>query len=254
MATNCSLNHWSGNVGGLIGYTVRGHRYLRSMPAHVRNPRTPAQQAHRSHFSLVSTFIHTLGPIYKLGYQHYNPDLSPRANLFHHIFYDAVNPETLTLDPAKVLISRGTLPTFQPTAVTHTSSAISLRWHINQGTPQDQLHLLLYNVTQAQSCPHYNAASRATAHLTITLPATWAPTDHIILYAFWHNPNTHANSDSTIPIQLNNPNGEQSYNQTLTHLSQTLTHSHRHPITPKLLAKIHKHQLPNTAGKDSPPD
>ncbi|MBQ6046155.1 MAG: hypothetical protein IJL38_00850, partial [Bacteroidales bacterium] len=61
-------------------------------------------------------------------------------------------------------------------------------------------------------------------------------------------------SDSTIPLQLNNPSNQDEYNQQLTHLSQTLTHSHRHPITPKLLAKIHKHQLPNTAGKDSPPD
>ena len=250
MATNASLTHWHGALGPVIGYTVRGHRYLRSMPAHVRNPRTPAQQAHRSHFSLVSTFIHTLGPIYKLGYRYHNPDLSPRANLFHHIFYDAVNPQTLTLDPAKVLISRGTLPTFQPTAVTHTSSAITLRWSINQGTPQDQLNLLLYNVTQAQSRPYYNAASRATAHLTLTLPTTWDPTDHIILYAFWHNPNTHANSDSTIPLQLNPPDTENSYNQSLTHLSQTLTHSHRHPITPKLLATLH---LPSQPSSDTPP-
>ena len=250
MATNASLTHWHGALGPVIGYTVRGHRYLRSMPAHVRNPRTPAQQAHRSHFSLVSTFIHTLGPIYKLGYQHYNPDLSPRANLFHHIYYDAVNPQTLTLDPAQVLISRGTLPTFQPTAVTHTSSAITLRWHLTQGSPQDQLHLLLYNVSQATSRPYYNAASRATARLTIPLPANWDPSDHIILYAFWHNPATHSNSDSTIPLQLNSPNNQDEYNQQLVHLSQTLTHSHRHPIPPKLLAKLHKHSAPTP---DSPP-
>ena len=86
MALNASLTHWHGALGPVIGYTVRGHRYLRSMPSHMTNPRTPAQQAHRSHFSLVSTFIHTLGPIYKLGYRYHNPDLSPRANLFHHIF------------------------------------------------------------------------------------------------------------------------------------------------------------------------
>ena len=245
MATNTSLIHFSGALGPLIGYTVRGHRYLRSMPSHMTNPRTPAQQAHRSHFSLVSTFIHTLGPIYKLGYQHYNPDLSPRANLFHHIYYDAVIPQTLTLDPTKVLISRGTLPTFQPTQVTHTQTTITLRWTHAQGTPQDQLHLLLYNVTQATSRPYYNAASRSQSRLTITLPTTWDPTDHIILYAFWHNPNTLSNSDSTIPLQLNNPDNQDEYNQQLTHLSQTLTHSHRHPITPKLLAKIHKTPLPN---------
>ena len=250
MAHNASLTHWHGALGPVIGYTVRGHRYLRSMPAHVRNPRTPAQQAHRSHFSLVSTFIHTLGPIYKLGYRYHNPDLSPRANLFHHIYYDAVNPETLTLDPTKVLISRGTLPTFQPTAVTHTSSTISLRWHLTQGTPQDQLNLLLYNVTQAQSRPYYNAATRSHSRLTIPLPATWDPTDHIILYAFWHNPNTHANSDSTIPLQLNSPDTENSYNQSLTHLSQTLTHSHRHPITPRLLQKLKKTTQTHTS---SPP-
>jgi hypothetical protein len=250
MATNASLTHWHGALGPVIGYTVRGHRYLRSMPAHVRNPRTPAQQAHRSHFSLVSTFIHTLGPIYKLGYRYHNPDLSPRANLFHHIFYDAVNPQTLTLDPTKVLISRGTLPTFQPTAVTHTSSTITLRWHLTQGTPQDQLNLLLYNVTQALSRPHYNAATRSHSRLIIPLPANWDPTDHIILYAFWHNPATLSNSDSSIPLQIGNPNDEQSHNQQLTHLAQTLTRSHRHHITPKLLAKIHKKPLPNP---DSPP-
>ncbi|MBQ6046660.1 MAG: hypothetical protein IJL38_03425, partial [Bacteroidales bacterium] len=118
--------------------------------------------------------------------------------------------------------------------------------------PQDQLHLLLYNATQAQSRPYYNAATRSQSRLTIPLPATWDPTDHIILYAFWHNPNTHANSDSTIPLQLNSPDNEQSYNQSLTHLSQTLTHSHRHPITPKLLAKLFpKSPLPSA---DPPED
>jgi hypothetical protein len=253
MATNTSLIHFSGALGPVIGYTVRGHRYLRSMPSHMTNPRTPAQQAHRSHFSLVSTFIHTLGPIYKLGYQHYNPDLSPRANIFHHIYYDAVNPQTLTLDPARVLISRGSLPTFQPTAVTHTSSAITLRWSLTQGSPQDQLNLLLYNVTQALSRPHYNAASRSQSRLTIPLPANWDPTDHIILYAFWHNPATHSNSDSTIPLQIGNPNDEQSHNQQLVHLAQTLTRSHRHPITPSQLRKLKKTTipLPSSPPKDS---
>ena len=47
---NGYLGGFSGTLGTAIGYNWNGRWCLRSMPAHVRNPRTELQQAHRMMF------------------------------------------------------------------------------------------------------------------------------------------------------------------------------------------------------------
>lgn len=47
-------NSETGKLGNKIYYTWHERQCERSMPTHVANPRTEAQQAHRSHFAQIS--------------------------------------------------------------------------------------------------------------------------------------------------------------------------------------------------------
>lgn len=203
MATNISIVPWRGKLGPVIGYVVRGHKYLRKKPSFVANPRSEAQQHHRSHFALASSFAHFVGRIYKVGYQYYNVDVCQRANFVKHIYHDAIRPD-LTVDLHKVMISKGSLPQFGASSVNWGESSVTLRWSIGHGDPSDTLNILVFNATQTIAMSRIDEARRADGSCRLAIPEDWAG-DHIIVYCFWHNQRTHAVSDSVIAAELNAP-------------------------------------------------
>ncbi|MBQ6047528.1 MAG: hypothetical protein IJL38_07925 [Bacteroidales bacterium] len=203
MATNASIFHASGKLSNVIFYTVRGHKYLRMRPSSVTNPRSEAQQHHRSHFALASSFAHFVGGIYKVGYQYYNVGVCQRANFVKHIYHDAIRPD-LTIDLHKLLISKGSLPQFTPTSVTEADSTLTLRWSIGHGDPADTLNILVLNASRTIAMSHIDEARRYDGSCRLAIPEDWEG-DHIIVYCFWHNQRTRAVSVSVIAGELNAP-------------------------------------------------
>jgi hypothetical protein len=246
MATNASLIHFSGALGPVIGYTVRGHRYLRTMPAHVANPRSEAQQRHRSHFALASSFAHFVGGIYKVGYQYYNVEVCQRANFVKHIYHDAIRPD-LTIDLHKLLISKGSLPQFNPTSVTEADSTLTLRWSIGHGDQSDMLNVLVFNATRTIAMSHIDEARRCDGSCRLAIPEDWEG-DHIIIYCFWHNRRTQTVSDSVIAGELNAP--ETTEEQAIEDKSLIDRVAHNW-VNQKHLLLTHFHSAPHT---DSPPE
>jgi hypothetical protein len=51
------LGGFSGKVGSVVGASWKSIDYIRSLPASVRNPRTPAQVNQRSKFATVIKFL-----------------------------------------------------------------------------------------------------------------------------------------------------------------------------------------------------
>ncbi len=196
--------HWNGQTGGVVGYTVRGNDFWRSMPKFYHDACNEAQQLCRAKLSFVSSFIHNIGDIYKSGYRHYNVSKCQRANFSHQIFQDALSgnlTDGLVINPADVLVARGNLtPTHSiAAAVAPATQTVTISWSDNSGvgsaSATDKLLYCAYNSTKQESIYSDNAATRAAETCSFTYPANWSG-DTLYLYAAWTSGTSE--SDSTM--------------------------------------------------------
>ena len=196
--------HWNGLTGGVVGYTVRGNDYWRSMPKNYHDAGVEAQVLQRARLSFVSKFIHNIGDIYKAGYRHYNPSVRQRENFAHQIFQDALSgnlTDGLVINPADVLVARGGLtPTHSIAAsVVPATQTATISWSNNSDVGSaratDKLMYCAYNSTKQESIFSDNAATRDAETCSFTYPANWSG-DTLYLYAAWSNGTSE--SDSTM--------------------------------------------------------
>lgn len=195
--------HWNGQVGRIVGYSVRGNDYWRSLASNYNDPRTDAQLLHRAKFAFTSSFIHSIGPAYKSGYAHYNTNKSQRANFFHQVYHNAVSGDLsagFAIDPAKVLVSRGNLtPAYSLVATVATATqAVTFAWSDNTGvadaSADDRLLYCIFNVSRQQSLFSDHAATRNAETASASYPSEWTG-DTLHIYTAWLN--TTAASDSS---------------------------------------------------------
>ncbi|MBO4588938.1 MAG: hypothetical protein J5711_08615 [Bacteroidales bacterium] len=196
--------HRNGQVGRIVGYTVRGNDLWRSLASNHNDARSDAQLLQRARLAFVTVFIHSIGDIYKAGYHHYNTSKSQRANFFRQIYRNALSGNLIdgfTIDFSKVLVSRGNLTPAHSIAasVTPATQTATISWSDNSGVgdakADDRLLYCIYNATKHTNVFSDNAATRAAETASATYPADWAG-DTIYIYAAWTS--STAESDSKL--------------------------------------------------------
>ena len=85
----------SGKLGNKILYTWHGRQCERSMPTHVANPQTEAQQSHRSNFALISKLSSYMKDAHLVGL-HW---LSIREHNSTYALFKHLNKDCFTLLP-----------------------------------------------------------------------------------------------------------------------------------------------------------
>lgn len=187
--------YFTGMVGGIIQYEVRGMLRVRSRPESVRNPRTPAQTEHRNRFALASSYVRSLGDVYKVGYRAYNTEISQRANIVKQVYGEALTTDG-SVDPLKVRTARGPITKPQGLTLVQEDSQLRISW-FRTTNHKLKLTVTLYNYTRAISQTHYDLATSQATGATLTVPAEWQG-DALYLYAFWRSDKSLSASDSTV--------------------------------------------------------
>ncbi len=102
-------NSEAGKLGNKIYYTWHGRQCERSMPTHVANPRTEAQQAHRSNFTQISKLSSYMKEAHLVGLhgQAVHEKNSTYA-LFKRINKDCFTPDG-EIDYPRIVVSKGRL-------------------------------------------------------------------------------------------------------------------------------------------------
>lgn len=186
---------WNGNTGGVVGYSIRGHHYTRSLADNIRNPRTEAQLEQRAKFAYVSQVAASFGAAYLEGYRHYNTTLNQRANFSKNLYHVAVSgnrTDGFTVDYTKVRPSNGNLmnPYSLSATVDATSHKATLAWSDNSGvgnaTANDLVAVCVYNSTRGEYVLDIAAATRASENAELTYPTAWAG-DTLYIYVWMSN-------------------------------------------------------------------
>ncbi len=199
----------SGKLGNKILYTWHGRQCERSMPAHVANPKTEAQQAHRNSFALISKLSSYMKEAHLVGLNW----LAVREHNSTYAIFRQLNKDHITPDGQpdlpSIVVSRGSVEPVEITSATVTDGLLTLTFnpHTYGGRPTDQFYLFLYHpaLSSGLLAP---PVPRSSALLTVPLPQPWLsptdPTQTLHLYSFLRSSRGRT-SDTihlSLPIQL----------------------------------------------------
>lgn len=193
----------SGKLGDKILYVVDGRQCERSMPASVANPRTEAQQAHRSAFVEIVRLSSHMTEAHTIGLHRH----AQRQHLRTYMDFRKLNKNCFTpdgdIDYPRIVLSYGSVAKVRFTSVSlddgHTLH-LTFDANLNAGnaTPTDDLYLFVY-------CPVlctgilFDPVPRGAESLTVQLPAEW-PVSDLHLYAFLRSRRGYTSDTIYIPL------------------------------------------------------
>ena len=178
------LGGFSGKVGAVIGSSWRGIAYMRSMPQSVRNPRTLLQRTYRQRFAVAVNFLKTVNTALQIGWKSCAQKKQSAFNAaMSYTIEKAIvgNYPNFSIDPAKALISRGSLPSAFETELGSTGNGVLLKWTDNSGvgsaSASDRVLAAVVNHSRGEAVTVTGGVARETGRQTVVTPLTWTDCD-----------------------------------------------------------------------------
>ncbi|MGY4383819.1 hypothetical protein ACVWYN_000838 [Pedobacter sp. UYP24] len=173
---NGILGGFSGKVGTVVGYTINGKEYMRSLPERTK-PRTISEKKNNSAFGRVQETLTPLLKLLKVSFKNYG---SERGGSKGALSWNVKNAmievdDVKIINPSLFKMSGGELPgAIEPAAVLESPGLLRFHWNTDTEQPetrkQDQVLLLAINFDTKKSkyvCP---GAFRNTGTETLLLP------------------------------------------------------------------------------------
>lgn len=174
----------SGKLGDKIYYTWHGRQCERSMPTHVANPRTEAQQAHRSNFARISKLSSYMKEAHLVGLH----GQAVREKNSTYALFKRINKDCFTLDGEidypRIIVSKGSVPMVSITSAVIEDGCLTVNFdsHAYDGAATDRLFLFVYSPAL---CAGFlvEPVLRSAGQITTDLPDEWLG-QPLHLYAF----------------------------------------------------------------------
>ena len=164
----------SGKLGNKIYYTWHGRQCERSMPTSVANPRTEAQQAHRSNFSMISKLSSYMKEAHLVGlHWHAVREKNSTYAIFRNLNKDCFTPDG-EIDLPRIIVSRGSVERVEITSASIDDNVLTVTFdsRVNGGRATDEFFLFVY-------CPALctgrlaTPVPRSAGLVTAILPEEW---------------------------------------------------------------------------------
>jgi hypothetical protein len=169
----------SGKVGTVVGANWKGINYIRSLPAHVTNPRSDGQLNQRNKFGLVLHFLQPITGFIRVGWKQYAHRQTAFNAAMSYTLRNAITgtyPNYL-IDPGKVLVSVGRLTPAVGASATSDDGVINIVWEDNSNVgnakPTDKAMIAVINVAKSEAVCETAGAARTSGGQDISVPADW---------------------------------------------------------------------------------
>jgi hypothetical protein len=173
------LGGFSGKVGTVVGSSWNGISFMRSLPGKVRNPRTLLQMNQRTKFALTINFLKPMSALLRTGWKLYAYGQSAINAAVSYTLANAITgayPD-YAIDPAKVLISCGSLTPALNATATAANGAIEFTWDDNSGVNDakqtDMALIAVVNLAKGEVITDSAGSERMSGTQTFALPARW---------------------------------------------------------------------------------
>jgi len=175
------LGAFSGKVGNVVGSSINGIDYMKSLPRKSTKTPTLPQLMQRAKFGLIADFLRPLGGVVKVGFQSRKKGLTPynaasSYNLEHAITGTYPN---FVVDYPAVIYSRGNL-----LGVSDQEVAAAVAGELDFGWANeapvtgtggtDKVTIVIYNPAKDKYVVEQGAAARSAETCTVELPADFS--------------------------------------------------------------------------------
>lgn len=177
------LGPFSGKVGTVVGSYWKGRFVMRGRPTHMTNPNTPAQQAQRARFSIVSENLAPMRPAINVGFAvRADIDNVTPANVAMQINMEQAvtgSGTALSINWTRWMVSGGQLLNVEsPTATAAAGHTINMSWMNNAGVQADVLDtdsviVVAFNPTKKQAVNDLVTMTRDDQSGVLNVPAAW---------------------------------------------------------------------------------
>ena len=154
--TNGILGEISGKVGDVVYTNWKGVPCVRSKPGPRKKKPSPTQLAQQASFRLICKFLHPLGDLLSISFSEQSKKMTAHNAAMQHNLKAAItgNYPDLAIDPARALISRGSLPNvICPVAASVLPGKLVFCWGDGSGSgalPSDTAFVAAYCAAQHQ--------------------------------------------------------------------------------------------------------
>jgi hypothetical protein len=198
---------FSGKVGNVIGSNWRGITYMKSVYKKRTRESTPKQKVNQYIFNLSLTWLQPIVDYVRQGFNHETKTTRGFIAARSYLLKNAMvrNGYDSYIDPARMLLSRGTLPMASDLSMDFDSAAaeINFRWnprmHETLERPSevsynDQLMYVAYDIEAGVAYGELFGPIRRQGHCRLSLPDDKKATYHI--YVAFHSADRKDQSDS----------------------------------------------------------
>ena len=147
------------------------------MPTHVANPRTEAQQAHRSNFARISKLSSYMKEAHLVGLH----GQAVREKNSTYALFKKINKDCFTLDGEidypRIVVSKGSVPIVSITSAVIEDGCLTVNFDSQayDGAATDRLFLFVYS-SALRAGTLADPVLRSADHITVDLPTEWLQT------------------------------------------------------------------------------
>lgn len=192
MKGNGMQGPFTGKLGNVVGCRWKDTYYIRTRPFTVKHPNTPAQMAQRMRFTKTHDFLKPLTEILRVGYGAYTANKSAYNAAMSYNMKNALtgNYPDIAIDPALVLLSKGTLPGASKAVVKLIDNReIKFFWDVTEiqthANDNDKVILILRDLNSWAKDYKMDVARRQEGVASISIKGLGAPGHTIACYMFF---------------------------------------------------------------------
>lgn len=208
-STNGLFGLFIGKVGSLIFSIWKGKQVSRTVPGHMHNPKTLAQNRERSKFRILTKFISDNHDLFKIGYTIFSKQMHPANAAYKYNHKEAVagTYPNQYIDVTKLAPSFGKLlPIDDLQARSDSVNKITLSWTDNsksdsKASGNDLVVVAVFDETTGKSKTFFRAGMRRDKTTILSLDSKWTGTTASV-YAFAVKDNI--SSRNPKPIHISN--------------------------------------------------
>jgi Family of unknown function (DUF6266) len=165
---------FSGKVGAVVGYVLRGQAVMRGLPNKRKWGSSQAQQQQQAKFALMHDFLRTLLPFLNITYNSVAVQMTGFNKAFSYNVKNAITGTHpgLKIDYSKVMVGMGDMPVeLSPTVKASPEGMITFSWTngsaLVSARPTDQAFVAIYCEEKKIWIYELNPASRKMGSCTI---------------------------------------------------------------------------------------
>ncbi len=177
---NVILGAVAGTLGELIGSSWNGISYFRARPTSYHDAKTPSQMNNRKKMVVTQKFLKAITPYLRIGFRNYAVGQSAYNAAASYVRNNAllVTEDNVSIDPAKVLVSRGILPGANTCAAKATDgNTITFSWdgeELQKSARHNDFAMpMVYNLSKMEAKYSIQEYFRKEGEASFSIPGKW---------------------------------------------------------------------------------